>query len=827
VRAALAPLAPLLTALLAAGAAGAEQTPARIYGLEIERRGASERLLVFADRSFEYEIAELAPDRVLLSIPWAALDDTAPTALRGRAGAIALVSASERRGAQAPEVRIEVVRARGAPAQVEQRGAILALAFPAPQDEQRVELRVRNEDLKYVVEAVARGVGETFIHDEALQGRVTLALAQPPTRAQARALLDAVLTLEGFAALPTPSGAFRIVSLGDGAALAPWRPGLTGEAGEAPVATAVELESADASELAALLSPWLGARAVAVAEPRSNQLVLAASEARLRELLGVVRVLDRSAGEELLVRRLRHRAADDAAELLSGVYGRGDGTAERVQVWSDARSNTLVARASRAQLDELRGWLERLDRPPQVEGVLRVRRVRHADPEALAQTLSELGGAGTRPAAGAGGPERAGPLAGRSFSVVADRPSRSLVIQADPETSAAIEQVLEELDRPAPRVQIEALVLEITTDSSLSLGFDAFLPVTRPNSPDDVIGTVLLDPTGSGLLQPGAGAGPGFAARVTQELFLIPVFDADGNPLDPIAVSQSFVLTADRREVEARVLARPHLLGVSGEEHEIVTGDNIPVPQSAVAAAGGAAGSPFANQTTIQRQDVGVVLRVKPTLGQGGRVRLELDVETSRLGESSVGDPDEVGPTIRKRHVTTTVWIADDEVAVVGLGRFPELQTTLTGVPWLREIPLLGHLFRAETERRLDAHLVVAVQARALPDDSELVAETIRRRLALARVVAREGGLSEQEGPWALRVATRSEAGDAEAIAASFAAPGERARVLRWEGEGHVYYDVYLVGFASAAEASEAARRVRERGLRSELVPVRGARLPE
>jgi hypothetical protein len=192
-----------------------------------------------------------------------------------------------------------------------------------------------------------------------------------------------------------------------------------------------------------------------------------------------------------------------------------------------------------------------------------------------------------------------------------------------------------------------------------------------------------------------------------------------------------------------------------------------------------------------------------------------------------VGDPDEVGPTIRKRHVTTTVWLADDEVAVVGLGRFPEVQTTLTGVPWLREIPLLGHLFRAETERRLDAHLVVAVQARALPDDSELVAETIRRRLALARVVAREGGLSEQEGPWALRVATRSEAGDAEAIAASFAAPGESARVLRWEGEGQVYYDVYLVGFATAAEASEAALRVRERGLRSELVPVRGVRLPE
>ena len=157
------------------------------------------------------------------------------------------VTAEERRGADAPEVRIVVRRTAGAEHELEQRGATLALSFAGGAPTERVAIAFEDEDLPRVVDYVAGVTGESFIYDEKLQGRVSIASTEPVTPEEARAILDTVLLLEGFAAVPTPGGPLRILPIQQGKAAAPFRLDPDDEASEAPLTTFVRLHSAEAS----------------------------------------------------------------------------------------------------------------------------------------------------------------------------------------------------------------------------------------------------------------------------------------------------------------------------------------------------------------------------------------------------------------------------------------------------------------------------------------------------------------------------------------------------------------------------------------------------
>ena len=164
-------------------------------------------------------------------------------------------------------------------------------------------------------------------------------------------------------------------------------------------------------------------------------------------------------------------------------------------------------------------------------------------------------------------------------------PTHALVLRADPETLGILQDVIDELDRPPPTIEVEVIVLQVTTDAALDLGFDAFIPVTKPKSPQDLIAGVLLDPTGGGFLQPGAGTGPAYAARFTRAPLVFPIVDSDGNPLAPLEVPLgTAVLTANDGRVNSTTLMRPHLRMLAGEEQEIFAGNNIPIPVSSTSA---------------------------------------------------------------------------------------------------------------------------------------------------------------------------------------------------------------------------------------------------
>ena len=268
-------------------------------------------MLVFAEQPLEGRLEEQGPETLLVVIPGAVLDASAPARVAGAPGAgVRMVTAEEAAGAAGPEVRLRIARTPGPPAELTRRGATLAIELARPRRARAdgIAMKFTSANLAEVVEKVARATGQRFIYDDTLQGLVTLTSPDLVSPEEALELLHTVLLMKGYAAVPTPTGARKILPLGEGVAGAPWNPAAPGAQSEALTATLVRLRDAPAERVATALQPWVGATALAIAHPPSNALILAGSEARLRELLTLVAAIDQASDRPLVVRRLRHRS---------------------------------------------------------------------------------------------------------------------------------------------------------------------------------------------------------------------------------------------------------------------------------------------------------------------------------------------------------------------------------------------------------------------------------------------------------------------------------------------------------------------------------------
>jgi general secretion pathway protein D len=372
--------------------------------------------------------------------------------------------------------------------------------------------------------------------------------------------------------------------------------------------------------------------------------------------------------------------------------------------------------------------------------------VQHADPEVLAEIVRALQH-GDAPGASSRDPVSGGPLAarsqlaGRQLSVVVDPPTHALVLQAEPDTARIVHELVAELDRPPRQVEVEVSVMEVATGVGLELGFDYLLPLTDPSEPDDLIAFFAGMPTGQSALFKGTPVentisplvplppvDTSLLARFTRSPVIIPVV-GPGGVVIPVAIPrETAAVTANEQQVFARMILRPRLLLVSGEEHEIFAGENVPILTEQADST-----DPLQVRQNVERQDVGVVLRLKPTLGEQGSIVLDLQLEVSALAPSQAGSTANVGPTIRERVLTSTIRLEPDRVAMIGWQTGPAQEKLETGVPFLKDIPWIGWIFRATDDRTVQNHLLISVTAWSDDEQVRDLAQVLRKALGEKR----------------------------------------------------------------------------------------------
>ncbi len=681
--------------------------------------------------------------------------------------------------------------------------ALVALGAATPGG---APLEFRDAELSAVVEAIGAFSGSTLLLDPAVSGRITLSAPEPVSGEEALELLRAALQLSGFALVPAPGGALKVIPL---AAAAPETPGLVGEprAGSDRLVVALyRLESAKADELARVLATndERGSRVIPYAP--TNSLILAATESRLLRLRWLVRALDRGERAEVRVLPLAHASADEAVEQIRAAFPDEGALEPGYRLVADERTNSLVIAAPAARIAEIERFAALLDADRGGKPRLHVVRLRNADAEALAAELLAL----------------ADPNA--QAKIVPDAPTNSLVILASTGEFAALRALVDELDRVPGRAAIDVAVWSVSTTDTLDLAFDGLVPFLIPDELGDPVGVVALSDAAT-FLETTPSSEP-FVARVTTDPVAIPVTDpTTGTVVDLLVPEAGGQVTAAAGKAELRTIARPQLLVTTGEEHRIFAGDEVPIPvTSGTGTAGttadpntGAATAPvgssgFVTSTNIERQPVGVDLRVTPTVVTRDIVALDLQISLEQVEDSAEAS---LGPTLRQIKVEASVRVPNGAVMLLAANPTDRTTRSVTGVPFLQHIPILGFLFRATSDEVRRQRLLIAVQAASIDSLEQQRADTLQRRLAFERALA----APELEGArYALLVATRTTRAEADAIARELAGQAPALRVAEWSWRAEPRFDVYAVGFEAPNAAGPLATALRARGFRPGFV---------
>lgn len=693
----------------------------------------------------------------------------------------------------------------------------LAPSADAQDGERRFRLNYKRIPIGRLIERVASETRRPILFDDQVRGNISVVTKRPVTEDEAWAILDSSLSLLGFSLLPSTVDNWRISRVAEAIGEAPFErePGVDTDN---MVTTLIPLVAARPAVVMDVIGPLSGARATLVPFEPTNSIIASGPERIIARLTALADELDRVDEFEFRSRILRYRDVTEMEELVEarvesiGVSGR------TLQVWSDERTNSFLYRGTEQASRSFAEFLDRLDQPIEGQGRIQILRILNRDPEEVGDLIRQLSQGGGLDGQDARASVPGEALAGTEFTLAVDPASRSLVVGADETTQAAIRRVVEILDVQPQQIAVDVTVSELRTPTNFELGFGFALPFSSGNDLNDF--NALVVSNGRSGLFSGPDADTSFFGRVAHDNGV--PFTIDGGNGVEIPIVQTGVIRASDFEARNDVLIQPSLIVTSGERHELFVGSNFPVPvtePNPLTDTDAEGQARLAQTVNFERTDIGTTLGIEVRAGREGKIQVDLDLELSRIAPSAAGSIEVVGPTFINQTLSARARLDDGQTAIVAVSRQGAEVDGSAGVPWLSEVPFFGWLFRTDQRRGEEVRLVIAARAKRIGTPADLVADSIRRRLAFERSNARGDTLPSLDGPpYGVRVTTRSREDDARAIADGLTREGYATVVHEWSLEDDAFYDVYVVSLESMADAAEIATALADEGWETDLV---------
>jgi general secretion pathway protein D len=694
-------------------------------------------------------------------------------------------------------------------------GQSLAQQAPPPPPasaggETMVSLDFQDADITEVISTIAKATGKNFLYDDRVRGRVTVISPEPVTTDEAYRVFESILSVKGFTTVPAPGGVMKILPLRD----AKENPidTVTGERTtenrDTFITRLLPLHYVKAEAISDTIKPLVSKEASVIPYGQTNTLIITDAAANIRRLTEIIAQIDVSTYQEQiklipiqfadaqqLTQQLQQIFGDEGGSSSPGAPGQpglrraraavqqpnpgvpgvpggdvvGPGASEPRFI-PDERTNAIVVIATKSVLHEIERIITLLDFKRKGAGRIHVYRLKNADADEIAQTLSSL--ATGQPGAGGGSFNRSGTgttrtsltglggtsqnAAGSSLGggalgssgltgggsstvaelgdgvrITADAPTNSLIILASAEAFATLSEVIDALDVRRPQVMVEALIMEVNSNPSQDLGLgwianmktkDGGVLGIGSESPNGASASGLTSATSADLANGLSNPGRFTAALLGKT---IAITDPNG-VVHNVPVIQGLI-TASASEGNVNIISAPTILTADKKEAEIVVGQNIPVPTSRLQAASTTTdpNNPFQTSQNIARQDVGVTLRVTPQISEGDTVRLNVFQEISEVQP----DPDPtLGPTTTNRKVENTVYVRDGEAVMIGGILSDKQNDSENKVPWLGDIPILGWAFKGTHTDNRKINLLVILTPRIVRDPLDLERLTVENR---------------------------------------------------------------------------------------------------
>ena len=609
-------------------------------------------------------------------------------------------------------------------------------------------------DIQAVVKTVSQITGKNFLLDPRVKGKLTIISTQPVSKNAIYQIFLASLKAQGYTAIDSASGFIKLVPLGDAKQAAKVTTGAAPRPGEQTITHVITVQHGSAAQIVPLLRPLMAPTSQLSVYPPANTLIITDYADNIGNLLRIVEILDQRGGSELAIVPLKNASALDIAEIIVRLYPNvtqsatpavptagGVGEADRVTIMPDLRTNSLLVRAENpGTINDLRALIEKLDVPAKVGGNTRVVYLRNAEATKLAEILRGLlageARAQTATAAIPGRPPVGGKSAAEASQIQADEATNSLIISAPDAVFNNLRSVIEKLDVRRAQVFVEALIAEITTDKASQFGFQWASGTTLGSGK---IGAVANFPaSGSPII--GVAAKPaslGSAGGLSLAYLGKRITLADGTHVRSLG---ALARALEEKNI-GNILSAPNLLTLDNAEAKIVVGQNVPFVTGSFSQATSTSGTvnPF---QTIERKDVGLTLKIKPQISEGGTIKLQIWQETSTVARATGVQAADL--ITNKRSLETTVIVDDGNTIVLG-GLIEDHVTENTqAVPFLGRIPLFGWLFKYREEKKTKTNLMVFLRPIIVRSSMDSYGFSASR---YAHIHAEESKISKEPAP--------------------------------------------------------------------------------
>jgi general secretion pathway protein D len=603
---------------------------------------------------------------------------------------------------------------------------VLALGAAAQaQDQDQAETRIVNfqdADIGEVIRFVADATGKTLIVDPQVQGTVDVVSSSPVNSAELYELFLSILDVHNLAAIES-GNVVRIVPAQAAVSQAvPVGLGQPAAGAGALVTQVIQVSNVSVEQLVAVLRPLASLDAQMTAYAASNSIIVTDSAANIERITQMVEFIDSQSVKQTELVVLENASAATVVDLIEQLNGEAEvPTTSPVQLVADARTNSILISGEQVQIRRMRALIEQLDSPLTQDGDVNVIYLQYARADELAPLLNSIvGQIGARATSVATSAAEAG-VAQAGTTITADAATNALIVTADGDLLQTLRNVIARLDIRRAQVLVEAIIVELSGERGQDLGVQwLFL-----NDNGAYGSSSTGSPTSAAIA--GAALGGGDAsvdirAPLAEALAGTPGQLLGIGRLDD-DVSFNVLINALQADDSANILSTPSLLTLDNEEAVITVGRNVPFVTGSFTSTGNNSSNPDNPFQTIERQNVGVTLRVTPHINEGDSLVLELSQEVSSLlGAGSVLLNS--NPITNERIIETTV-LADNAQTVI-LGGLIEDSLTESNqrVPLLGDIPVLGRLFRNNSSTLGKTHLVVFLRATVMRDERVMEAAT-------------------------------------------------------------------------------------------------------
>ena len=631
----------------------------------------------------------------------------------------------------------------------------MALATAAPAQQ---VLNLRDADIRAFIQDAARVTGRTFIIDQRVQGKVSVVSERPMSKSEYFEVFLSTLRANGLVAVPTGNGGFRIQPI-DSVAAQPGRVGVAGAARNSFVTEIFRLRALDAAQAVETVRPLVSREGSVTANATANSLVIADFADNIRRIHQLLSRLDNDSADTRVI-PLRNAGAREIATSLQALSTAG-GPRGTVAISPIDSSNSIALRGDARAVARFATIIVDLDKRAAAGSEIRVVFLQHADADKLLPVLQQLVGQSSSITSQVVATSSSRTLPGtQAQPVVAAPPSAALssgvsrtpaiiaryegtnavIISASADVQRTLGEVIRQLDTRREQVLVEAIIVEISDTAARKLGIQFAIGgpggggfSTYSNVTPGIV------PIAAGILQNKFSGGTTTSTTVNGTTTTTTSGNTNGSTLLQGALNAVIgatggtaggaislggnaylgaIINAVSQDNQSNLLSTPSVVTLDNQEAKILVGQEIPVTT------GEALSGNFDNAfRTVQRQNVGIQLEVKPQIGEGGSIKLFLRQEVSSIAGAVTSNSSDL--ILNKREIQTTMTVDDGQIMAIGGLLDDSERRTLEKVPVLGDIPLLGELFRSRSKSRGKTNLMVFIRPTILrsAEDARALAE--------------------------------------------------------------------------------------------------------